>query len=458
MDLSEIKKIHFVGIGGIGISAVARVLNFQKKEVSGSDATESEITEQLSKEGINIIIGHRSENIKDDIDLVVYSVAVPEDNCERQEARKLKINTLTYPDLLGFLMKDKYAIGISGTNGKTTTTAMLGKIFVDAGMDPTIILGSKADYLGGNSRVGNSKYFIFESDEYRRAFDNYNPKVAVNTYIGEDHLDYYKNAKEIKMAFKKYFEKLPGDGMLVINNDDSNSSQASAKCQARIITYGLDNESDFTAKCIHLNNGKQYFDVFQRGNFGENFFINIPGRFNVYDALASIAVARQFNIRWEVIRSSLAGFNGAWRRFEKLGHLGKALLITDYAHTPDAVYKTIEATKEFFPSQKILVVFQPHQFARTKNLFNEFVQSFSLADMAIISDIYYVEGRERPEDFDINSVVLAEEAKNSGANAVYGGSLNETENLIRTKAGDFDVILIMGAGNIYDVAQNLVKK
>lgn len=457
MNLSEIKKIHFIGIGGIGISAVARVLNFQKKEVTGSDATQSEITDQLSKEGIEVVIGHRSENIKEDVGLVVYSVAVPEDNCERKEAEKLKINTITYPELLGLLMKDKYGIGVSGTNGKTTTTAMLGKIFLDAGMDPTIILGSKTDYLGGNSRVGESRYCIFESDEYRRAFDNYNPKVAVNTYIGEDHLDYYKNGKEINKAFKKYFEKVPSDGMLVINNDDSNSSQATEKCQARIITYGLENKSDFTAKCIHVSNGKQYFDVFQLDDFRENFHINIPGRFNVYDALASIAVARQFNIKWEVIKASLAGFNGAWRRFEKLGHLGNALVITDYAHTPDAVAKTIEATREFFPGKKILSVFQPHQFARTKNLFNEFVQCFSSADEAIISDIYYVEGRERPEDFDINSVVLTEEAKHLGANTVYGGGLGETERLIRTKSNDFDVILIMGAGNIYDVALNLVK-
>ncbi len=458
MDLSEIKKIHFIGIGGIGISAVARVLNSQGKTVSGSDATESEITEQLAKEGIDIKIGHSGKNVAEDADLVVYSVAVPDDNCERREAEKLKIKIITYPELLGLLMQDKFGIGVSGTNGKTTTTAMLGKIFVDAELDPTVILGSKADYLGGNSRVGEGKYFIFESDEYRRAFDNYNPKMAINTYIGEDHLDYYKNGREIKKAFRKYLEKVPKDGILIINNDDSNSSSACAKCRARIVTYGLENQSDFMAKCVHVSNGRQYFDVFEYGDFRENFYINIPGKFNVYDALSAIAGARQFSIRWEVIKKSLAGFNGAWRRFEKLGKIGKTLIITDYAHTPDAIAKNIEATREFFPSQKVLIVFQPHQFARTKSLFNEFASSFSSADEAIISDIYYVEGREKPEDFDVNSVVLAEEAKNLGANVVYGGSLRETEKLIRTKMSNFDVVLIMGAGNIYDVAKNLTKK
>lgn len=458
INITEAKYIYFIGIGGIGVSALARVLNFQGKKVCGSDATSSEITEQLIREGINIVIGHKSENITDDMDLVVYSVAVPEDNCERLEAEKLKIKQVTYPELLGSIMQNKYAIGVSGTNGKTTTTAMLGKIFVDAGIDPTIILGSKADYLSGNSRSGQSNYFIFESDEYRRAFDNYNPKMAINTYIGEDHLDYYKTPQEIKKAFRTYFERIPRDGILIINNDDSNSLQACSRCQARIITYGLENQSDFMAKCIHISSGRQYFDVFERGEFKDNFFINLPGRFNVYDALSAIAGARQFNIKWGIIRESLAGFNGAWRRFEKLGSLGESLVITDYAHTPDAVSKTIEATKEFFPSQKVLAVFQPHQFARTKNLFNEFIQSFSLADEAIISDIYYVEGRENPEDFDVSSQKLAEEASSIGANTIWGGDLGQTEKLIRKKAEKFDIILVMGAGNIYDVAKNLAKK
>ncbi|MFA6422164.1 MAG: UDP-N-acetylmuramate--L-alanine ligase [Candidatus Buchananbacteria bacterium] len=457
MDLNKIKKIYFIGIGGNGISAAARILKFQGKEVVGSDENENEITKMLENDGIEVIIGQKYENVPSDAELVVYSVAVREDNPERMATKKLGIIEMTYPQLLGMMMADKIGIGVSGTNGKTTVTAMVGKILVSAGLDPTIIVGSKVDYLSGNSKVGKSDYFLFESDEYRRAFENYNPKIAVNTYIGEDHFDYYKDLGDIKSAFSSYFHKVQSDGFLIINSDDENSLEVSQNCGAKIITYGINNKADIMAKNLQVEDGLQKFDLHLEDRMFE-MQLSIPGKFNVYNALAAIAVSYHLGVDMEKIKSALAEFRGAWRRFERLGSLGKMTVITDYAHTPDAISKTILAAKEFYPGKKVLVVFQPHQFSRTKNLFKGFSEAFSGVDKLIIPDIYYAKGREKPEDFDVNSQKLVDAIKLNGINAVYGGTLDQSEKQVEELKDDYDMALIMGAGDIYNLAKKIVNK
>ncbi len=456
INLNKINKIFFIGIGGIGISAAARILKEQGKEILGSDAVASEITEQLKNEGIKVFIPQAEENISADIDLAVYTVAAPEDNPERQKAKQLGVTEITYPQLLGLLMRDKFGIGISGTNGKTTTTAMIGKIFMAAGLDPTIVVGSKVDYLNGNSRAGQGKHFIFESDEYRRAFDNYQPRVAVITYIIADHLDYYKDLAEIRAAFGSYLKRAPADGFIIINNDDENSLAAAKDCQAKIISYGIENEAEVQAKNIQIADGRQTFDLFAGGKNLGQIVLPLPARYNIYNALAAIVAARTQNIDLEIIKSALADFHGAWRRFERLGKSGETEIITDYAHTPDAVRKTILAAKEFYPEKKILIVFQPHQYNRTKNFFEDFAGSFSEAKKVIIPDIYYVAGRENPADFDVNSEKLVEAVREKGVDAEYGGDLASAENSIREKLNDFDAVLIMGAGDVYELAKKLV--
>ncbi|MEI6288043.1 MAG: UDP-N-acetylmuramate--L-alanine ligase [bacterium] len=457
IDLKNINKIYFIGIGGIGISATARILKRLGKDVYGSDASESEVIASLRGEGIEIKVPQLESNLVNDAELVVYSVAVPVDNLERIKAESLGLRLISYPQLLGLLIQDKYPIGVSGTDGKTTTTAMIAKIFISAGLDPTVVLGSQADFLEGNARLGNSKYFVFESDEYRRAFDNYNPNVAVVTNIGLDHLDYFHDQSDYISAFESYLKKIPASGFVIINNDNNNSIVVAKNVSAKKFSFGIDNDSDFKAVCANTENGRQYFDVFVANDLAGNFSLKIPGKFNVYNALASIVVARIFNIDWEIIKKSLADFNGAWRRFERLGFLGNAEIIADYAHTPDAILKNITAVKEFFSGKKILFVFQPHQYNRTKNFFDAFAKSFVGADNVIISDIFYVEGRENPKDFDISSEKLVEAIKKNGVSAIYGGDLITTENLIRKMSGDFDVLMIMGAGNIYETAKNLIK-
>ncbi|MEK7072496.1 MAG: UDP-N-acetylmuramate--L-alanine ligase, partial [Patescibacteria group bacterium] len=418
VDLSKINKVFFIGIGGIGISAAARILQQMGKDVSGSDMTASEITSQLQLEGINVFIPQKAANIPVDADLVVYTVAVNLDNPEKKQADGLGIWQMTYPQLLGLLMKDKVGIGVSGTDGKTTTTAMLGKIFMDADLDPTIVVGSKVDYLGGNSKVGESQYFIFESDEYKKAFHNYYPKIAALTNIRADHLDVYKDLAEIKEAFLYYLKRIPEDGLIVVNNDDANSVEIVASCQAKVISYAIDNSADVKAIDIKYEAGKQKFKVVSGDNLLGEIELNIPGKYNIYNALSAISVSLEEGISFEVIKKSLNDFIGAWRRFEKLGEKDGTQIITDYAHTPEGLKQVMAATDEFYPTSKILFVFQPHQYNRTKNFFDEFVLALKTAENIIISDIFYVAGRENSKDFNISSKLLAQKT-----GLEYGGNL-----------------------------------
>lgn len=456
MDLNKINKVFFIGIGGIGISAAARILNERGKTVVGSDAVDNEITEQLRSEGIKVLVPQAAENLTADFDLVVYTVAIPPENPERKRARALGIPEITYPQLLSLLMINQYGIGVSGTNGKTTTTAMLGLIFLTAGLDPTIVVGSKVDYLGGNSRVGRGRYFIFESDEYRRAFAHYQPRLAVVTYITEDHLDYYRDLAEIQSAFNDYLKRVPTDGFLIINKDDQNSLKAINDCQAKVIFFGLNSEAEISAKDININSGQQSFLVYRGQEKLGQVVLSVPARYNIYNALAAISAALAVGIDFSIIQKALADFKGTWRRFQKIGEAEGKPIIVDYAHTPDAVQQTIIAAKEFYPDKRILVVFQPHQYSRTKKLFQEFTGSFLGADQLIISDIFYVVGRENPDDFNIDAKKLSEEVVKRGVKAIYGGDLSATESLVRQNLKFFDLILILGAGDIYYLAKKLI--
>ncbi|MEI6627539.1 MAG: UDP-N-acetylmuramate--L-alanine ligase [bacterium] len=457
MELKEFKKVFFTGIGGVGISATARILNFQGIKVSGSEVTTSELTEQLIREGVSVVIPQKAENVPIDAGLLVYSVAVPEDNPERQVAKKYGIKEITYPQLLGLLMKDQYGIGVSGTNGKTTTTALLSLLFLEAEKDPTVVLGGKTDYLGGNSRVGSSQYFIFESDEYRRAFVNYFPKMAVVTYVTEDHLDYYKDINDIKAAFRDYLVKVPADGFIFANADDANSLEVAGGAQARKITFGMDNQADIMAKNIRVANGQQIFDLsFMDKKLGE-MQLHLPAKYNIYNVLAAVGPALMVGLDFKVIQKAVAKFKGSWRRFEKIGQFMGIDVISDYAHTPDAVEKTILAAQEFYPGKKVLTIFQPHQYNRTKNFFEQFALAFKGADQAFVMDIFFVKGRENPADFDVSSEKLAVEAVKLGGRVAYLNKLNKETLSQLLKADNYGLILTMGAGDIYNYAKELVK-
>lgn len=406
------KKIHIIGIGGVGISALAKVLASRGAEISGSDIETG---------------GHRAENVPADADLVIYSNAVPQGNPERLRARELGVREISYPEALGELAKNKKVIAVAGTNGKTTTTAMIGWILEQAGLDPTVIVGSPVLAWDSNARVGKGEWLVLEADEYRRAFLNYESDISVITNIAADHLDYYNDLDDVKHAFVEFMGKLKSGGTLVYNLEDENTM---------VVAEGMSG--------IGFVAGK--------------FKLQAPGRFNQANAGAAAAVAKILGIKDLQIQKALESFSGTWRRFERVGLLGNTEIISDYAHHPDGVRATLSAAAEIYDPKKILAVFQPHQHNRTKKLFREFVDAFctSSVENLIISEIFDVAGREESKDQDITSQDLVNEIKKCGKNVIYAKDLPDCESEIRKFGQDFDAIIIMGAGDIYKMANSLV--
>ncbi len=447
INFSQSKTVHFIGIGGIGTSAIARMFLLEGKSVSGSDMAESEVTQALRKFGAVIAIGEDAKNVSDNCDLVIYTIAILKDHLELVEAKKRGIPVLSYPEALGIISKDKYTIAITGTHGKTTTTAMVAKILTDAGLDPTVIIGSfllqsplekgalhsdagglsttrkttPASADGGtpfikgvrtNFIAGKSKYLVVEGCEYRRSFLNLHPHILVITNIDADHLDYYKDLDDIKSAFKELADKLPSDGILI---DDS--------------------------RAVVLPEG---------------FKLKIPGAHNIQNAKSALAVARALGIPDESACKSLAEFRGTWRRFEYRGKAENgALVYDDYGHHPTEIEATLQGARELFPTQRIVVVFQPHLYSRTKDHLARFGTCFTRADEVILLPIY--PAREiNPGD--INSRMVVDEIKKNGKSAHYADTFAESASLALELSGTGDVILTLGAGETNKVADRLVGK
>lgn len=462
--LSDIKKIHFIGIGGIGVSALAKMALGQHKIVSGSDIYSTQITKELEALGIPIFLGHKKDNISKDIDLIVYSIAVAENNAERLKANKLNINQLSYPQFLGELSKQKNTIAVSGTNGKSTTTAILGLILELAGLDPTVIVGSKVDAWHGNFRKGNSNIFLVEACEWQANMLNLYPNMIVLTNLEQDHLDYYKNLDHIIKTFQQYIDKLPKHGVLFLNIDDPNLKKL--KPNSQVITYGIKNKADVMAKNIKTSSGSMSFDLLIQNKDVQHIKLKIPGLFNIYNTLAAVAAAAHLGAGIKDIKTVIESFSGIWRRFEIIGAIPipkypipkYPIVVSDYAHHPTAVEGTIKAAKDFYPNKRIVVVFQPHHHNRTKKLFNDFVKSFNNADLIIIQEIYDVAGREEGNDQDISSKDLVREVKRQANCPVfYTKDLKHSKELIKKKIQANDLILIMGAGDIDDLARELTK-
>ncbi len=427
MFLDQYTRIHCIGVGGIGISAVAKFLVVKGKEVSGSDATASAIVDGVTKLGAQTWIGADADKITEDINLIVYSEAVPVDDPERAKATELGIPQLGHFDFLGELSKEYRTICVTGTNGKSTTTAMTGKIFEDAGLDPTVFVGTLVPgWELGNLRVGASDILIIEGDEYKQKMVKLWPETTVITNIAEDHLDVYRDLDHIIATFQECAHKTTG--AVILNADDQNSLQ--------LISAKLKKYSSAEAEQIRLK---------------------IPGAFNRMNALAALSVAREYAIADQLALDSLAEFPGVWRRFERVGEYKGAEIISDYGHHPDAIRGTIEAARELFPDRRVILCFQPHQHSRTKALFAEFVKSFAGADVVVLPEIYHVEGRNE-EEGNISSADLLESLKASFDKLTfYAKDLVETESILAREIKAGDVVLIMGAGNIDTVARQLAQ-
>ncbi|MBU0732245.1 UDP-N-acetylmuramate--L-alanine ligase [Patescibacteria group bacterium] len=456
MKIDDIKKVYIIGIGGIGISGLARIFNDMGKQVVGSDMVQSEITDEVKKEGIQVIIGQDGSKIDESYDLIVFSDAVPKDNPERLKVGELGLDDkeFSYFDAAAELMKEyEYAIAVSGTHGKTTTCAMIAEIMIKAGLDPTVIVGSKIKKLNSNARLGkDKKYFIIEACEHKEHMMRLSPKAIVMTNIEEDHLDYYRDLEHIEMTFQNFINKLPKDGgLLVKNNDDSESRNLGF--DGRIISYGIEEKADVMAKAIKIKDQVQEFKVGK-----EKFKLKVPGKFNVYNALSAIAMARELGIDDEIIHDALFEFEGTWRRFEYVCEYKGAQVISDYAHHPTAVSGLINAAKDFFPKKRIFIVFQPHQHNRTKKLYKKFIESFDGADFVILQEIFDVPGREEDEDQNISSKEMAKEVEKRGKYVFYSPDFKKTKQLLDEHLEKDNVLLIVGAGDIYLLVEELCSK
>jgi len=424
-------KIHFIGIGGIGVSALAQYYLTKGHKVSGSDLAFSEIIDILKKTGAKVFLGpHRNDNMPEDVDLVIYSPAVQVDNPEFKIAKKKRIKLLSYPQALGELMRGYFTIAVSGTHGKSTTCAMLSLLLINAGLDPTVIIGTKLkEFNDSNFRVGKSKYLIIEADEWKASFLNYSPDIIVLTNIEEEHLDYYKDLDHILETYNKYIKNINKGGLLILNRDDVNIAK------------------------LNINKFKDY-SLKQEEAEKLRKILKVPGDHNIYNALATLAVARNLDIPDKVSFTALSKYKGAWRRFEtkKQSINNKEhIVISDYGHHPTEIKATLSAAREKFPQNKIWCIFQPHQYQRTFYLFNDFVKVFSNApvDKLIITDIFDVAGREKGDIKEkINSEKLIKKIKlpNSEYLPKYKIKKYLKDNLIGG-----EIIIIMGAGNVYKI-------
>lgn len=441
--LEKAKKIFICGIGGIGISALARILKAQGVDISGSDLSDSEITRDIEALGLNIVIGQKTENLAPGTDLLIYSSAVPVDNPERAGAKKRGISEMSYPEALGELSRScEKVIAVAGTNGKTTTTAMIGRILEDAYEDPTVVVGSKVLSWNSNARIGSKKYLVLEADEYRRAFLNYQADVAVITNIEADHLDYYKDIDDIKSAFSEFLKNVKTGGAVIYNADDLASAEVVGGSSLKKIGFGFAGAADITPQSL------------------PNLNLMTPGRFTLANALAAAAATHFLGISWLDVRKGLENFTGTWRRFEKIGRVGKTDIISDYAHHPTGLRVLLETAFDVYSNRAILAVFQPHQRNRTKKLFKDFVKSLCESEIYdfILPEVFDVPGRDAQKDRDISSKDLVRELGACGKHAEYAANLKEAEAMVRERLDAYDVILIVGAGDVYKIANNLVGK
>lgn len=429
LNFKKNSKIHFIGVAGIGMSAVAQYFLSEGHRVSGSDLEVSPVTELLEKKGVQIFIEQRPENISSDIDLVVYSLAVGPENPEFKKAQEFGIKIISYPEALGLISKDKYTIAVSGSHGKTTTTAMIAKIMIDAGLSPSVIAGSLMSEYKSNFVSGRSDYFLVEACEYKRSFLELNPNILVITNIEAEHLDYYKDLGDVQSAFWKMAKKLGKEDFLVCNINDRNLQPI------------------ITSKEIECN----IVDYYSLGSPG--FKLRVPGRHNEENAKAALSVAAIFSIAGEKAAKSLEDFQGTWRRLESKGKTAKgALVFDDYAHHPTEIKATLSSLKEMFPDKKIVVVFQPHLYSRTKILLKDFAGSFAGASEVIVAPIYAAREEIDPE---IDSGMLAKEIGETGLKSSSLGSFEEIIEYLKINFDSRHIIATMGAGDVYKIAEEI---
>lgn len=455
INFSKPIHIHFIGIGGISMSGLARILLQNGFTISGSDREKSPLTQQLEEFGAQIFYGQKASNIIKGIDCVVYTAAISRDNAELIEAVAQKIPMLTRAELLGQLMKNyETPIAVSGTHGKTTTTSMISHILLEGDLDPTISVGGILKAIGGNIRVGNSGTFITEACEYTNSFLNFFPKIGVILNIEEDHLDFFKDLEDIRHSFHQFTALLPSDGTLVINGEITDYPEIYKGLDCNVITYGSSPDFDYSADHIQYDEkGLVSFDLVKYGEITERIQLSVTGDHNVSNALASIATAELLGLSMDSIKKGLLSFCGTDRRFEYKGTFSGVTIIDDYAHHPTEILATLKAAKHY-PHKALWCIFQPHTYTRTKAFFHEFAEALSHTDHLILADIF---AARETDTLGISSKDLAEEVQKFGTDTHYFPSFSEIEDFVKTHCASGDLLITMGAGNVVNIGENLLK-
>ena len=450
---SRKRKVHFIGIGGIGMSGIAEILISQGYKVSGSDISESDITRRLASLGAIIHYGHYEKNLED-ADVVVVSSAIDEKNPEIQAARKGKIPIIQRAEMLAELMKMKTGIAIAGTHGKTTTTSMVATIVQSSGLDPTVIIGGRVDALGGNARLGQGDFLVAEADESDKSFLHLPSTIAIVTNIDNDHLNNYGTIQNIKDAFVDFVNRIPFYGMAVLCQDDENVKSILPRLKKPFMTYGFSPQSDLQAKNAETVGFGSRFDVWHREKNLGQVECHVPGNHNILNSLAAIAVGMEIGLSFEQVRDGLQQFKGVRRRFELKGEKNGIRIYDDYGHHPTEVRATLSAARKSWPG-RVVTMFQPHRYSRTQDCYDDFVRGFDDTDVLFVGDIYAA--GEAPIE-GVNSEKLAEDIRQHGHKSVeYIGDVKEAAAKIAKKLQPGDFFLTLGAGNGYLVGEQLLK-
>ncbi|MCR5254947.1 MAG: UDP-N-acetylmuramate--L-alanine ligase [Acetatifactor sp.] len=463
IDFSSPAHIYFVGIGGISMSGLAEVLREAGFKVSGSDRDESELTRKLEKMGVTVYYGQKYENITKDIDCVVFTSAIHPDNPEYRATMDLSIPHLTRAELLGQIMNNyKNSVAISGTHGKTTTTSMISEILLEADADPTLSIGGIYKAIGGNIKVGKSDIFVTEACEYTNSFLSLSPAFGIILNIEEDHLDFFKDINDIRNSFREFAKKIPPYGTLIINGDIDNVSEITDGLKCNIITFGASTGDasakkafDCTAEDITYNEaGHATFTMVSSNNKKTKISLNVPGFHNVLNALAAAACCQALGMDENAIVSGLKNFSGTDRRFEFKGIKNGVTIIDDYAHHPTEIRATLTAAKKV-NHNRLWCVFQSHTFTRTKALMDDFAEVLTLADEIVLADIY---AARETDNLGISSKTLQEKIQALGHKCYYFPSFSEIENFLEKNCINGDLLITMGAGDVYKIGENLLKK
>ncbi len=452
----SVRKIHMVGIGGIGMSGIAEILLDQGFTVTGSDRQLTEITDRLVKLGAKVYKGHAAKNL-DEADVVVYSSAVQQSNPELVAATEKKIPVIRRAEMLAELMRMKYGIAIAGTHGKTTTTSMTSLVLMDGGLDPTVIVGGKLSSFGGtNARLGHGEYTVVEADEFDRSFLQLTPVIAAITTLEREHLDIYTDLEDIKRAFVEFANKVPFYGFVILCLDEPSIQEILPLIRKKVVTYGLNAQSDLRAVGISFDANRSRYTLLHRGSDLGEIHLNVPGLHNIKNSLAAIGIGLELGIEFDKIKEAVESFTGVYRRMEIKANIDDVMVVDDYAHHPTEVQATLSALKSGWPEKRVVAVFQPHLYSRTRDFHDEFGRSFLNADVLVVTEIY--PAREEPIQ-GITGELIVNDARAFGhKEAYYVSDKKELPDFLLKIKKPGDIIVTLGAGDISRIGEEFINK